>query len=190
MVFENRERIEDVLRGLLSTVGTPKAVTHGDLHLGQVLRRASDGGLLFVDFEGEPERSPGERHAKMPPLRDVATMNRSFSYVTHYAWRDFLRGNDTAAVRLLTRAAFSPAEEAVAERLHNWERAATERFVAAYLQRAPHFRHVEPASALRAIRGWMTEKALYELRYELRHRPANIYIPLEGVMSLAARAQT
>ena len=36
------------------------------------------------------------------------------------------------------------------------------------------------------IGGWAMEKALYELRYELKHRPQNIFIPLEGVLTLAA----
>jgi len=29
------------------------------------------------------------------------------------------------------------------------------------------------------------EKALYELRYELKHRPQNIFIPVEGLLSFA-----
>ena len=41
---------------------------------------------------------------------------------------------------------------------------------------------------MRAIRGWMLEKALYEFRYELKHRPLNIFIPLEGIVSLATAA--
>ena len=45
---------------------------------------------------------------------------------------------------------------------------------------------MDPAVAERALRGWMTEKALYELRYELKHRHENVFIPLEGIISLAA----
>lgn len=48
---------------------------HGDYHLDQVL--LADGDYVFIDFEGEPELSVGERQLKRSPLRDVAAMIRS-----------------------------------------------------------------------------------------------------------------
>jgi maltose alpha-D-glucosyltransferase/alpha-amylase len=188
MVFENRERIEATLDGIDATVGTAKCVTHADLHLGQVLR-TKEGKLLFIDFEGEPERVSGQRHAKLPPLRDIATLCRSFSYVVHYAWREFIHGDASAALRLLTRDSFSPEETRASERLLAWERAAAERCSRAYLKNSVLYRDLNPKDAARAIRGWMTEKALYELRYELKHRPENVFIPLEGILWLAAAAR-
>ncbi len=184
-LFNNRVRIEAVLRGLDANVGTAKSVTHGDLHLGQVLQRTADGGLYFIDFEGEPERAPGQRAVKWPPLRDVGTMNRSFSYVRHYAWRDYVHGDATAALQLLEREGLGGAGQTVAQRLLAWETAATERFSRRYLQATRLYPGLEPEEALEAIRGWMMEKALYEFRYELKHRPRNIFIPLEGIVSLA-----
>ena len=188
MVFENRERIEGVLDGIQATVGTAKCVTHADLHLGQVLR-TKEGKLVFIDFEGEPERVSGQRQVKLPPLRDIATLGRSFSYVAHYAWREFIRGDASAALRLLTRDSFSPEESAVAERLLAWERAASERCSRAYLKNSGLYRDTDPKDAIRVLRGWMIEKALYELRYELKHRPENVFIPLEGILWLAAAAR-
>ncbi len=184
-LFDNRGAIEETLRGLDANVGTAKCVTHGDLHLAQVLRRASDGALLFVDFEGEPERSPGQRSAKLPPLRDVATLGRSFAYVKHYAWRDFVRGDATAATRMLERDGLSGPELAVVRRLSSWEASAAERLWTRYLARSSLYRETAPEEAVRAIRGWMMEKVLYEFRYELKFRPENIFIPLEGIVSLA-----
>src|SRR3990170_1697925 len=184
-LFENRPRIEAVLQGLNANVRTAKSVTHGDLHLGQVLRRAADGSLYFIDFEGEPERAPGQRAVKWPPLRDVGTMSRSFSYVKHYAWRDFIRGDATAALQVLEREKLEGTEGAVAQRLVSWETAAMEGFSQRYLRSTSLYPGLAAEDALKAIRGWMMEKALYEFRYELKHRPVNIFIPLEGIVALA-----
>ena len=185
-LFENRAAIEEVLRGLDANLGTPKSVTHGDLHLGQVLRKTADGSLLFIDFEGEPERSPGQRSMKLPPLRDAATMNRSFSYVKHYAWRTAVRGDVMAATRLLERDSLQGGERALADRLLAWETAATDGFTTRYLARTSLYEGLRREEARLAIRGWMMEKALYEFRYELKYRPRDIFIPLEGIVSLAA----
>ncbi|TLZ72627.1 MAG: hypothetical protein E6K10_02010 [Methanobacteriota archaeon] len=187
-LFENRPEIEDILRGLDAMLGTPTSVIHGDLHLEQILRSAGDGSLLFIDFEGEPERAPGHRGAKLPPLRDVATMNRSFSYVKHYAWREAVHGDASAATRLLMREGLPDPEVTIARRLLAWEAAAVDRFSTRYLARTNLYEGLAPDEALRAIHGWMMEKALYEFRYELKYRPQNIFIPLEGIVALATLA--
>lgn len=184
LLLDARRGIEETLRGIEASVGTPKCVTHADLHLAQVLRRTTDGQIFFIDFEGEPERISGQRSKKLPPLRDVATMNRSFAYVAHYAWRDFA-GGPGSGLRLLDREGLQPAERAVAERLIEWEAAATDRFAREYLRASELYRATPPEEGFRAIRGWMMEKALYELRYELMHRPANLAIPAEGIVRLA-----
>jgi maltose alpha-D-glucosyltransferase/alpha-amylase len=56
---------------------------HGDLHLGEVLHTGKD--FVFVDFEGDACRPLGERRIKRSTLRDVASMIRSFDYVSNAA---------------------------------------------------------------------------------------------------------
>ena len=176
LLLDHRRDIENVLASLQAGVGTVKSVTHADLHLGQVLRSTRDGGLTFIDFEGEPDRPPGARSVKLPPLRDVATMIRSFAYVRHM---------------VLPALAEPASEEVVADtrragaRLQAWEEATVRAFRGEYLARTRLYPEFEPDTAERFVRGWTMEKALYELRYELKHRPANFAIPLDGVLALA-----
>ncbi len=186
LLLDHRKEIEGVLGSLEASVGTVKTVTHADLHLGQVLRSRQDGSLFYIDFEGEPERLPGQRSVRLPPLRDVATMARSFAYVKHGAWRDCLGGDPRAALKAMRPHDLSPGLREVLGRLQAWEDAAVRRFSGRYLARTSLYPEIDQAMAQRIIWGWTMEKALYELRYELKHRPANFLIPVEGILSLAA----
>jgi maltokinase len=81
-------RVESRVRaalGLFAGIGTLTRV-HGDLHVGQVL--FSPAGLHVIDFEGEPTRPPAERRALQSPVRDVASMLRSFDHVPRWVLRD------------------------------------------------------------------------------------------------------
>lgn len=185
LLLDHRRDIEDALRFLEEGEGTVKCVTHADLHLGQVLRSREDGTLTFIDFEGEPERAPAQRSVKLPPLRDVATMIRSFAYARHTVWRS-RSGPDAEGF-----ASISAPKEPSAEprdvflRLQSWESTMARRFQDHYLARTSLYPELDRDAADRLVRGWAMEKALYELRYELKHRPAQSPIPLDGVLALA-----
>src|SRR5207302_498883 len=51
---------------------------HGDFHLTQVLYTGKD--WVIIDLEGDASRPFSERRLKRSPLRDVASMVRSFHY--------------------------------------------------------------------------------------------------------------
>ena len=151
-----------------STAG-PKIRIHGDYHLGQVLLTRND--FILIDFEGEPGHSLEERRAKHSPLRDVAGMLRSFSYVGHSAlrtWRTTMsslpsslrsRGLGTTEVR----SAFLAAYEGAARGANLYYRCAR-------------------AGIAASLGLFELEKALYELRYEIGNRPAWAGVPLQGIL--------
>ncbi len=65
---------------LLAIDETPVTATHGDLHVGQVLRYDGDR-MAIVDFDGSPVLSASERLARQPAARDVAGMLASLDHV-------------------------------------------------------------------------------------------------------------
>jgi maltose alpha-D-glucosyltransferase / alpha-amylase len=146
---------------------------HGDYHLGQVLVTRND--FVIIDFEGEPGHTLEQRSAKHSPLRDVAGMLRSFSYVQHSALRNVVH-NEAEAVRL------SPLARA-------WEAEVRAAFLAEYDAAAhdPKLYGPEPLQAGSGLLGlFELEKALYELRYELGNRPGWVGIPLQGILDWGA----
>jgi len=70
-----------------------------------------------------------------------------------------------------------------------WGRAAGESFLSAYLERAAGASFLPGSAAERDLLmdAMLIEKALYELRYELDHRPDWVHIPLRGLSELAER---
>jgi trehalose synthase-fused probable maltokinase len=153
------DAVRELLGGLASAgpVG-PLLRYHGDLHLGQVLWFEDD--WYVIDFEGEPARSLRERHAKGSPLRDVAGLLRSFSYASTVAGR---AGSDI-------------------------ETRARELFLGGYLEIAEGSGILPPSPQLERLIGiFELEKAVYELRYELNHRPDWVHIPVAGIEELLAR---
>jgi maltose alpha-D-glucosyltransferase/alpha-amylase len=147
---------------------------HGDYHLGQVLRTEED--FVIVDFEGEPARTIGERRLKYSPLKDVAGMLRSFSYATY--------------VSLFTFTVHSSRDYSALEAWgDNWQMSVAETFTRTYRttlasSTTPHLVPQDGASWTTMLRSYAIDKALYELGYELDHRPEWVRIPLIGILKL------
>ena len=179
-----RSRPEE-LRGL--TDAGARIRVHGDYHLGQVLRTEED--FVILDFEGEPSRTLQERRARHSPLKDVGGMLRSFSYVAYAA--------------LLSYTVHAPDSYATLERwADEWQRWTSAAFLRSYrsatqgvdrIERAGLEFPIVPASdeAFHALlRAYMLDKAIFELEYELNHRPEWVRIPLIGVLKLADPLQS
>lgn len=164
---------------------------HGDYHLGQVLA-TDDDDFVIIDFEGEPSRPLAERRCKHSPLRDVAGMLRSFNYAASSALGE--RAADAADDVPHARLA-ELAERA--ELAADWERRAVAAFLDGYRAVLPpgpagpeNPEHAADAHAQHALLElFLLEKALYELRYELNHRPDWVHVPLGGLLGLLEPAR-
>jgi len=154
--------------------GAAKIRIHGDYHLGQVLYTGKD--FVILDFEGEPARALGERKLKRSALRDVAGMMRSFQYAAYSAlWQPAMRTED---VPFLERWA------------DLWYRQMSSVFLQRYLQTTVGAIFVpqneEDLQVL--LEAYLLDKAVYEIGYELNHRPDWVVIPIRGIKHILRSA--
>ncbi len=144
---------------------------HGDYHLGQVLW--SQGDFVILDFEGEPARPIVERRAKQPAVRDVAGMLRSFGYAAMAGLGSFTTARPADFDRFLPWARI-------------WQTWSGAMFLEGYRATAAgaSFLPSDPAQFDGMLSAFLLDKALYELGYELNHRPDWTHIPLSGIVEL------
>ena len=136
---------------------------HGDFHLGQVVR--TDAGWTVLDFEGEPTRTVAARRRRSSPLRDVAGMLRSFDYAA------------AAAISERTPEA-GPERERLLPYADAWAGVNREAFWDAYVATAAGHGLLPGGDSARVLlEAFETQKALYEVDYELKHRPDWLWIP-------------
>jgi maltose alpha-D-glucosyltransferase/alpha-amylase len=151
-----------------------KTRLHGDYHLGQVLLVHDD--FVIADFEGEPMRSLAERRRKHSVMRDVAGMLRSFNYARYQALAHAIVERPDALASLAT-----PAEA--------WEEVTCATFLNSYRDTAQRHGLFEAWEQMRGLIDLFTlEKVLYELAYEVEHRPDWLRVPLAGIRDLLAGA--
>jgi maltokinase len=152
-----RERI--AMRAQLG-VGGRSIRSHGDYHLGQTLYTPT--GWVIIDFEGEPARPLFQRRQKQSPLRDIASMLRSFAYAT-------------SAVTIM-RGVVAP---------EGFEQRARETFLEHYFARIdPALLPAGESGVASLLSIFELEKAIYELQYELDNRPDWLPIPAAGIARL------
>jgi maltose alpha-D-glucosyltransferase/alpha-amylase len=146
--------------------------THGDYHLNNILFAGNN--WVITNFEGDPTRPLSERRIKRSALRDVASILRSFHYVSHAA----LFGDVPGIV---------PSREAhpqLEKWAHTWYRWVSAIFFKEYMQASVGAAYLpQQADEFRILlAAYMIERALFEIEYELERRPAWIRIPIHGIL--------
>jgi maltokinase len=172
-VVDELAPFEDALRQVYAEVGrrtAPVAVqrVHGDYHLGQVLR--TQAGWILLDFEGEPARPLADRTALMSPLRDVAGMLRSYDYAARHL--------------LAERSSVGAGHPQLAYRAGEWAERNRDAFCDGYAEAAGS----DPREEAVLMRAFELDKAVYEVVYEARNRPAWLPVPLGSIERLLPEA--
>jgi maltose alpha-D-glucosyltransferase/alpha-amylase len=171
-LLAHAERLLARIRELCSgPVAGLKMRHHGNLHLGKVLLVADD--FLITGFEGNAALSLEERRSKDSPLRDVATILRSFDYARATALERVGMGRPDLRDPLV------PA-------LDEWLRQTTEFFLKGYRRAAVESSCVpaDDATFTALTTLFQIDCALRELRRELDRRPSWIDVPVRSLLSL------
>jgi maltose alpha-D-glucosyltransferase/alpha-amylase len=136
--------------------------------------------FVIIDFEGEPDRSVGQRRLKRSPMRDLAGMLRSVDYAAEVGLRQ--------EVDLGLVADLATATQRLGEWGRLWTAWVSRRFLDGYADTAvgQPFLPDDPADRRLLVELFLLEKACYEVRYELDHRPDWVAIPLHALADLVS----
>jgi len=174
-VVQGRQALLDRIDGTISRIDVEVVTTrvHGDYHLGQVL--IDDNDFVIIDFEGEPGRSLEERRAKTSPLKDLAGMLRSLDYAA-----------SSALMREQEFEAEAGENMRLVRELDAWRAACSNAFLRGWRAAAESAdQTLWPGEAAEPLLDlYVLDKAVYELRYEISHRPNWVGVPLAGLARL------
>ncbi|MDB5310341.1 MAG: trehalose synthase/putative maltokinase [Gemmataceae bacterium] len=169
---------------LVSAAGGMRIRIHGDYHLSRLLYTGKD--FVVTDFEGEVGRTLEDRRAKRSPLRDVASMIRSFDYavqITHLGLSS-RRGRPQGVIRDEDVPTLGPWAEA-------WYQWVAREFATAYMDAVGQAGLLPSGDEERRqlLELFMLEKALHEVESELASGSEKIVIPMRGILRLMSPPQ-
>lgn len=190
---EAATRVFDRLRSIEDP--GPAIRVHGDFHLGQVMR--TDNGWFVFDFEGEPARPPEERKLPTSPLKDVAGILRSLQYAAQSVMLEYRAHDGQVAPDGQERRSTTESDKGAHERrLSNlamaWEQRNRQAFLEGYVAVAHQHDGLLPRDTHSmdvVLAAFELDKAIYEIGYEMAHRPDWVGIPLAALESLLSMPQ-
>lgn len=144
---------------------------HGDFHLRQIL--VNDKGIHVIDFEGEPDSPISERIIKHSPIKDVASMIRSYHYAVSAKLYNSEQTQMIPEIDLLRAS-------------DRWYRMMKDTFLEEYLTYfGPHHTLLKNNSEVNYLLQFhLLEKAIHELGFEIDNRPSWVKIPLKGILDV------
>jgi maltose alpha-D-glucosyltransferase/alpha-amylase len=150
---------------------------HGALHLGDVLWTGRD--FRFIDFEGETAAALSERAIKRSPLRDVASLVRSFHYTAYAGLQQHV---ERGGIPHESQAQFE-------SWVRHWNLWVSVSFLRAYLHRlGPVGLLPGKEDDLRVmLQVYLLNQVVNELGHELNTSGNQLRIALHGILYLAAK---
>jgi maltose alpha-D-glucosyltransferase/alpha-amylase len=175
-VLDQEAEVLDRARRILERrIAALRTRCHGDYHLAQLLFTGRD--FVIIDFEGDSNRPLSDRRRKRAPLRDVASMLRSFDY---------------AAQSALTEGGLRPEDAArLGPWAQMWQLWASAEFLRSYLSAAgaAPFLPADRTDLALLLDFHLLKRALNELRGELASHSSRVGVPLRGLRRLLAAGQ-
>jgi maltose alpha-D-glucosyltransferase/alpha-amylase len=147
---------------------------HGDCRLSQVLWTGKD--FVFIDFEGDASVPISERRLKHSPIRDVATMLRSFHHAAAVGLDQHVQRGSIPPENMLHFQSW----------LRYWNLWVSVAYLKAYFQ-AMAGAGILPDNeeAVRVmLRAYVLDRTMNELGRELGEGGARLTIPLTGILFL------
>ena len=172
LVLSHKTHLLDILKQIYSKkLDVLKIRIHGNYNLAQVLFTGKD--MAINDFGGDPSKSFSERRLKRSPLRDVASMIRSFQYIAH---EGFLTNNQIPKEDL----------ESLMPYAALWAHYMNMFFVKAYLDAVEGSAFVpkDKKEFQIMLQTYLFDKSFADLNYELNNRPEYVQVPLNNIQAI------
>ncbi|UZR95916.1 maltose alpha-D-glucosyltransferase [Chondrinema litorale] len=174
-LVENKDAIVTLLKKLQDDkIDTLKTRIHGNLHLGNVLFTGKD--FYINDFEGDATRAFSEKRLKKSPLKDIASLLRSFHYAAYNAifHKGVVRTEDIPFLK---------------EWSDKWYKYVANRMLNSYYENM-HDMAILPEEKEQfqfLLEVFLIERAFYELKLEILRESDKAWLPARAINDLITK---